>query len=100
MKVAVWYDERFGPAVLAVIPQDDEKPPDFATIPYKIPPGIRQQFMAKGHAVDWDEWAEHLTGRQPHHGQWSVEDAPDGMTAQQALSQVRKQAGDRATASS
>ena len=99
MKVAVWYDERYGPAVLATIPQADDEPPEFATIPYALPAGIRQQYLGKGSQVSWEEWAEHLTERLPHHGQWSVEDVPDGMSPRQALSQVRKTAGDRATSS-
>lgn len=97
MKVAVWHDERFGPAVLATIPTDDE-PPQFAKIPYSLPPAIEQQYLGKGHAVDWEEWAEHLTDRLPHHGQWSIEEVPDGLSPRQALSQVRKQVSDRAVA--
>lgn len=95
MKVCVWYDERYGPAVLATIPEDGELP-QFAKIPYTLPPAIEQQYLGKGSGVDWEEWAEHLTERLPHHGQWSVEEVPDGMTPRQALSQVRKRVGDRA----
>lgn len=96
MKVAVWYDERYGPAVAATIPGDDE-PPEFASIPRHLPQGIRQQYLGKGSELDWEEWAEHLTERLPHHGQWSIEDVPDGMTPRQALSQVRSDSGQRAS---
>lgn len=95
MKVAVWYDPRYGPALVATLPKGSEMP-EFASIPEQLPPGIRQQFLNKGSELDWTAWAEHLEERLPYHGQWEIEEVEDGIPLHEALSRVRKRAADRA----
>lgn len=88
MKVAVWTDERLGPA--AVFIPNREGPPDAASVP-ACPPAPFRQWSAKGNAVSWAKWIEHLTDKLPYGGQWSVQEVPDGSDAAGALRHVREQ---------
>lgn len=95
VKVATWYDPRFGPALLATLPKKAGELPQLAYIPKNIPPGPARQLAAKGHDLTWVQWAEHLTERPPYGGQWSVEEVPDGLSAHAALNEVRQRAVER-----
>lgn len=90
MKVAVWYDPRYGPAYVFMLPRRGI--PDVAKIPQDVPPGPRREFYAKGAKLTWEQQAEHLTERLPVAGKWAVEEVPDGITVQQALYHVRQEA--------
>lgn len=90
MKVALWQDDKSGPAAV-FIPQGADRPADSATVP-GCPPAPARQWAAKGTAVSWRQWTEHLTERLPYGGQWSVQDVPDGMSARQALYHLREKA--------
>lgn len=87
MKVAVWTDERLGPAVVCI--PSTKGPSDIAHIPH-CPPGPIRQWTAKGDGVSWSKWTAHLADRLPYHGQWSEQEVPDGMTAKEALWHLRE----------
>lgn len=92
MNVAV-YHNQYGPAVVFTLPKSG--PPLHASIPQGPFPRAMSQFLDKGHALTWEQWADHLSGSLPYFDHWSVDQVPDGYTADQALAQVRSQEADR-----
>lgn len=91
MKVAVYHTRQYGPSVVFTVPQDSL--PESASVPH-MSEGMKNraqgQWAAKGHSLSWEQWAEHLSGQLPYFEQWSVEEVPDGLSAAQALSEVRR----------
>lgn len=97
MKVAVYRTLQYGPSMVFTLPADGEVPAD-AAIP-NLPAGAvhraRSQWAAKGSERGWEDWAQVLAGQLPYFEHWSVEEVPDGMSATQALSQVRQDEAER-----
>lgn len=95
MLVAV-FSNRYGPAVVFTVPRGDDGPPENASIPQGPFPRAVSQFLDKGHALTWEQWADHISGKLPYFGEhWSTEQVPDGYTARQALSLVRSREASR-----
>lgn len=96
MKVLVC-STRLGPTAVFV-------PPAPGTVPAAAAvPGadrvVRPAFAqaaARGHAASWDEHCAALHASPPYAGRWSTETVPDGLSAAQALSRVRRDAASRA----
>lgn len=53
------------------------------------------QAAAMGRQSSWPRHAEVLARSSPHHGTWSEQEVPDGLSARQALALVRSAASDR-----
>lgn len=56
------------------------------------------QVASRGPQSGWDAHCRVLASCPPYAGRWTVEDVPDGLTAAQALSRVRRDAAARALA--
>lgn len=97
MKVAVYYTPQYGPSAVFTIPPDGQAPATAAVGCMTGGQAARamSQWTAKGHGMTWADWAQSLAGSLPYWTSWAMEEVPDGSTAQQALSDVRRQAADR-----
>lgn len=94
MKVAVWNDTRYGPAIAATLPAQGL--PEVAQIRQQLPPSALVALWSKGTGLSWEQWADNLTRRMPsRQGYWSMEDVPATITARAALALARSRAADR-----
>jgi hypothetical protein len=89
---ALVYHNQYGAAQVYMPPAGDGAVPDAASIPQGPFPRAVNQVMDRGNKVSWDEWSQHLTEQYPYFDSWTVEDVPDGSTAQEALNLVRTRA--------
>lgn len=91
MKVLTYHDRR-GPAVVFLPPRGDAAPesaavPDDGVTALSAP--AYAQVAARGAKASWQDHCKNLTAAPPYAGRWTVEDAPDGSTARQALGHIR-----------
>lgn len=94
MKVAVYRTRSYGPSGVFTMPPDGEAPAH-AFIPQVDSQRALSQWTGKGSDLTWEQWAEELQGHLPYFESWTVEDVPDGVTVQRALSLVRQQESDK-----
>lgn len=94
MKVAVYRTRSFGPSGVFTLPPDGAAP-THAFIGQVSPDRALSEWTSKGHGETWEQWAVHLSRHLPYFDSWTVEDVPDGISANQALSQVRRDESDR-----
>lgn len=94
MTKALVYHNQYGPAQIYFPPSTDSALPEAASIPGGPFPRASSQVAARGHAIPWDRWAEHLSEQLPYFDSWTVEDVPDGLSPQDALSLVRSRNAD------
>jgi hypothetical protein len=85
------FRNRHGAAAVWLLPDgDDQDAPESAVLPTEFPDYRTQNMDSKGSEQSWQDWAEYLAS-QPLLGNWSVQELPDGMDADQALAVVRRQ---------
>lgn len=97
MKVIVYHDRRYGPAVV-FLPPPRGAVPESAALPNDLFPRAYSQMRARGRTVSWADWGESLVRHAPYFEDWSVEEVPAGTSAHDALGLIRrKQAGDLIT---
>jgi hypothetical protein len=87
---------RLGPTAV-FIPPAKGRPPASAAVPggeQFTRPAIAQ-VGARGHQATWEDHCHLLEQSPPYAGRWTTEEVPDGLSAQQALSRVRRDAAMR-----
>jgi hypothetical protein len=85
------FRNRLGAAAVWLIPNgEDQDAPEPAVLPGVVQDPRIQNMASKGSALTWLAWAEYLAS-QPLLGSWSIQEAPDGLDADQALAVVRRQ---------
>lgn len=90
MMKALTYHDRRGPAVVFLPPKGDALP-ESAAAPgdASLNAPAYTQVASRGAKASWAEHSKNLAAAPPYAGRWTVEDVPDGSTAQQALYHVR-----------
>jgi hypothetical protein len=92
MQVLV-YHNQLGPAMVYLAPAGNAAP-EGASIPGGPFPRAVAQVTSRGHSISWENWCRRLAHSLPYFDSWSVEDVPDGLSAQDVLSVVRSRTSD------
>jgi hypothetical protein len=96
MKVLTYRLPHVGAAQVFQQPgSDHETLPPTAHVPGGPFPRAMAQAGSQGHQIPWDDWCDRLSEQLPYFDGWSVEDVPDGISPDTALSLIRQRDADK-----